>query len=413
LHEYDVIVVGGGSTGCSILYNLAKRGISNSLLIDRAGQLAAGQTSRSTALVRTHYSSEVLTKMALYSYRFFRNFGRELPGYTAGYVETGLLVGADEASSGPLLENSAMHRRLGIDSKILSPEEFAASGIEPMLLGRAFSLFAHEPNAGYAEPSTTASSFASAACELGAKILVNAEATGIERAPSSMSPSSSPVAPGEGGYRIETTSGPLSCQRLVLATGVWSRLLFAKMGIALPLKVSRHPVALFGRPERYQGTRPVVFDFPRSAYYKPEGRDLLFVGSLAHDLDASGEDADPDAYDQGITLDEAADFSEAVVAALPTMGAAGTYRRGYSGVYDNTPDQHPIIDELSRYGYPGVYCVVGLSGHGFKLAPEFGRIVASLIAEGGFHDYDVSLFNMKRFEDGRPLSGKYGVSTIA
>jgi sarcosine oxidase, subunit beta len=198
----------------------------------------------------------------------------------------------------------------------------------------------------------------------------------------------------------------------VLAAGVWSKPLFAEMGVDLPIKVSRHPVAIFGRPASYLGTRPVVFDFPRSAYYKPEGNELLFVGTLARELDDSGEDADPDAYNEGITYEEAADFAESAAAAFPVMAGAGTYRRGYAGLYDNTPDQHPIIDELSGYGYPDVYCVVGLSGHGFKLAPEFGRIIASLVMEGGFHDYDVSVFNLGRFEDGRLLGGRYGVSTI-
>src|SRR5271169_3942214 len=132
-------------------------GLKDSLLIDMAPQLAAGQTSRSTALVRTHYSTEILTKMALRSYRFFKDFGRELPGRSAGYVETGLVVGADEASVEPLRQNSAMHKGLGIDSRLMRPEELAASGIEPMLDAGAFSLFAYEPHAGYAEPSSTAS----------------------------------------------------------------------------------------------------------------------------------------------------------------------------------------------------------------------------------------------------------------
>jgi sarcosine oxidase subunit beta len=403
LQDHDVVVIGGGSTGCSILYNLAKMGIKDPLLVDMAPQLAAGQTSRSTALVRTHYSTEILTRMALLSYRFFKNFGLELPGHVAGYVETGLVVGADEASVQPLMQNAAMHQSLGIDSRIMKPDELAASAIEPMLNAGAFSLFAYEPNAGYAEPSTTAVSFASAAVELGAKVLTSTRATKIERVPTSSA----------GGYSVMTTGGPVRCRKVIVATGVWSRPLFAGMGVDLPLKISRHPVAVFGRPAEYLGTRPVVFDFPRSAYYKPEGKELFFVGSLAHELDASGADADPDAYDQGITQEEAADFSESAVAAFPIMATEGSYRSGYAGLYDNTPDQHPIIDELSGHGYPGVYCVVGLSGHGFKLAPEFGRIIASLIVEGRFADYDVSVFRLRRFEEGRPLGGRYRVSTIA
>ncbi len=403
MKDHDVVVIGGGSTGCSVLYHLAKMGVKQPLLVDMAPQLASGQTSRSTALVRTHYSSEILTRMALLSYRFFKDFGRQLPGHTAGYVETGLIVGADEASVPPLLENAAMHKRVGIDSRIMKPEEMASSQIEPMLNTAEFSLFAYEPNAGYAEPSTTAASFASAAVQLGASVLTGSRATKIERATSS----------GENGYSVHTTEGLVQCRNVVIATGVWSRPLFAQMGIDVPIKVSRHPVAIFGRPARYQGNRPVIFDFPRSAYYKPEGNELFFAGSLAPDLDASGEESDPDSYNEGISYEEAAGFSESAAAALPTMAEAGTYRRGYAGLYDNTPDQNPIVDELSENGYPGVYCVVGLSGHGFKLSPEFGRIVSSLIVQGKFPDYDVSVFKLRRFKDGRPLGGKYRVSTIA
>lgn len=396
--ERDVLVVGGGSTGCSVLFHLAKAGVEHPLLVDSAPQLAAGQTSRSTALVRTHYSTELLTRMALLSYRFFKDFGRMVRGRSAGYVETGLLVGADAISVKALKENSALHRRLGIDSRLMTPAELAESQIEPMVDARAFSHFAYEPNAGYAEPSTTATAFASAAVELGAQVTTGTGVVGIRR--------------DRDGYSVQTNNGSFSCRRIVLATGVWSKPLFESIGVKLPVKVSRHPVAVFGRPSQYLGVRPVLFDFPRSAYYKPEGRDLLFVGTLAASVDASGPEADPDSYDEGISFEETSGFASATSEAIPAM-AGGTFRRGYAGLYDNTPDQHPVIDELSSQGYPGVYCVVGLSGHGFKLAPEFGRIVATMMTSGSFRDYDVSPLSLKRFEGGRLLGGKYGVSTIS
>ncbi|MDA4118381.1 MAG: FAD-dependent oxidoreductase, partial [Thaumarchaeota archaeon] len=283
------------------------------------------------------------------------------------------------------------------------PGELASSGIEPMLDASAFSAVAYEPNSGYAEPAATASSFASAAESLGARVLTGARVVEIERVHSSQ----------RSLYSVTTSAGPVNCRNVVLATGVWSKPLFAKLGVALPLTLARHPVAIFGRPAPYHGNRPSVFDFPRSAYYKPEGTDALFVGSLAHELDASHNDADPDDYYQGITYEEAADFSKSVATAIPSMAADGVYRRGYAGLYDNTPDQHPIIDELSDAGYPGIHCVVGLSGHGFKLAPEFGRIISSLIVEGKFSDYDISVFRLRRFEDGHALGGRYRVSTIS
>ena len=394
----DVVVVGGGSTGCSVLYHLAKAGL-KPLLLDKGAHLASGQTSRSTAIVRTHYSTEVLTRMALTSYRFFKDFGTELPGLTAGYVETGLLVGADDRSVAALKANSGMHRRLGIDSRILEPGE-VASGVEPRLVGEKFRLFAYEPNAGYAEPSTTAAAFAASAERLGASVLSGTEVTSLKHDASS------------GEYRVETSRGPVTCHKLVLATGVWSRPIFARLSIDLPLRVSRHPVAVFDRPAEYRGIRPIVFDFPRSTYYKPEGQELLFVGTLAAEVDSSGPEADPDSYDEGISFDEVAKFSGATAEAIPTM-ALGTHRRGYAGLYDNTPDQHPIIDELSSYGYPDVFCVVGLSGHGFKLAPELGRIACALVEAGSFNEYDVTVFKLKRFKEGSSLGGRYDVSTIA
>jgi len=397
MQTVDVAVVGGGSTGCSILYNIAKSGEKSTVLLDMSTQLATGQTSRSTAVIRTHYSIEILARMALNSFRFFKNFNDEIPGYTAGYVESGLLIGADEASEDAVRQNIETYKKLGIDSRILEAGEIAQ--IEPMLKADDFSIMVYEPNSGYADPSTTASAFASAAEKLGARFLFGTKVASIERVGDS--------------YVISTSSTDIvTCKKVVLATGVWSKPIFDRLGVRLPMRVVRHPVAILGRPNEYRGVRPVIFDFLRSAYYKPEAKSEVSVGSLGRELDTSNIEADPDNYDQGINYKEIEDISRSVSEALPIMASKGVYKRGYSGLYDNTPDQQPIIDELSSYGYPGIYCLVGLSGHGFKLSPEFGRIMASLIQDGKFTEYDVSVFKLKRFEEGRLLKGRYQLSTV-
>ena len=392
----DVAVIGGGSTGSSILYHLARAGSPSPLLIERGPAIASGQTSRSTALVRTHYSVPVVAQMALLSYRFFRDFGTLLPGYTAGYRETGLLIGVDERSEGSVRENLQMLRRLGIRSDFVDKEQ--VKKIEPMLETGGFSAVVHEPQMGYAEPSTTAASFAGAARSMGARVLTDTTLLRLSRTTD--------------GYSLSTTAGDVEARQVVLATGVWSGPVFSSLGISLPIKPVRHPVAIYGRPEEFQGIRPTVFDFPRSAYYKAEGQNLLYVGSMESELDASSPAADPDGYDEGVTFDEVEKYSEWTAAAFPIMASKGKYERGYSGLYDNTPDQQPIIDELSEFGYPGVHCLVGLSGHGFKLSPEFGRLMASLVVDGRFDDYDVSVFGLKRFETGELLKSKYSLSTI-
>ncbi|MDA4113262.1 MAG: FAD-binding oxidoreductase [Thaumarchaeota archaeon] len=392
----EVAVIGGGSTGSSILYHLARAGSPSPLLIERGPAIASGQTSRSTALVRTHYSVPVVARMALLSYRFFRDFGELLPGYTAGYRETGLLIGVDERSEGSVRENLQMLRQLGIRSDFVDMEQ--VKEIEPLLDTSGFSAVVHEPQMGYAEPSTTAASFAGAARALGARVLTDTTLIGLSKTAE--------------GYSLSTSGGEVEARQVVLATGVWSGPIFNSLGVPLPMKPVRHPVAIYGRPQEFQGIRPTVFDFPRSAYFKAEGQNLLFVGSMESELDASSPAADPDSFDEGVTYEEIEKYSEWTANAFPIMASKGRYERGYSGLYDNTPDQQPIIDELSDFGYPGVRCLVGLSGHGFKLSPEFGRLMASLVMDGRFDDYDVSVFRLKRFETGRLLKSKYSLSTI-
>lgn len=392
----EVAVVGGGSTGSSILYHLAKDGSANPILIERGPAVASGQTSRSTALVRTHYSVPVVARMALMSYRFFRDFESSLPGHTAGYRETGLLIGVDSGSVGLVRENLEMFKQMGIESGFVDGEE--ARRIEPLLDTTDFSSVVYEPHMGYAEPSTTASAFADAAVSLGARVLTSTRFLGMKRTAE--------------GYALSTTGGEVQTEKVVLATGVWSGPIFEALGIPLPVKPVRHPVAIYSRPEQFRGARPAVFDFCRSAYFKSEGQSLLYVGSMEAELDSSSPPADPEAYNEGVTFEEVEKYSEWTSRVYPLMGSQGKYERGYSGLYDNTPDQQPIIDELSEYGYPDVRCLVGLSGHGFKLCPEFGRLMASLVQRGEFRDYDTSSFALKRFSSGRLLKSRYSISTI-
>lgn len=392
----EVVVVGGGSTGSSILYHLAREGASSPLLIERGSGIASGQTSRSTALVRTHYTVPVVARMALLSYRFFRDFEKLVPGFSAGYRETGLLIGVDEGSEGLVRESLRMFHDMGIASDFVDKGE--ARRIEPQLDPSEFSSLVYEPQMGYAEPSTTANAFASAALGLGARILTETSLVSISKS--------------DGGYSLLTNRGRVEARKVLLSTGVWSVPIFAKLGISLPIKPVRHPVAIYLRPEGFRGIRPAVFDFQRSAYYKAEGQNLLFVGSMEAELDARSPPENPDAYDEGIGFEEIEKYSGWASKAYPIMASEGRYERGYSGLYDNTPDQQPIIDELNEYGYPGLHCVIGLSGHGFKLCPEFGRISASLVIDGEFRDYDVSAFRLSRFRSGRLLRSKYGLSTV-
>lgn len=390
----DIAIIGGGSTGSSILYHLAKEGVTNAVLLEKGGQIAAGQTSRSTALLRSHYSIPTVAKMAWDSYQFFRDSFESEIGTSSGFTKTGLLVCGDSMTEKALGANSEMLRNIGITSEKIDTDE--AKKIEPFLDASIYSEIVYEPESGYAEPSVTASAFANRAAQLGSTVLTNTKAEKIGKTPS--------------GYDIATNNGTIQAKKVIIATGVWSKATFAGLGIKVPIKPVRHPVAIFQRPDEYSGNHPIIFDFPREAYYKAEGKRFFYAGSLAAELDTV--EIDPDNYNESVSFDEVEKFSEQAATAVPVMGTGGMYMRGYTGVYDVTPDQQPIIDEFSDAGYEGLYCLIGLSGHGFKLSPAFGRMMSDFVTGEKTTNYDRSLFQRSRFEDGRLLESRYNLSTV-
>ena len=120
----------------------------------------------------------------------------------------------------------------------------------------------------------------------------------------------------------------------------------------------------------------VVYDFVTNIYTRPELGEHMLVGGL--DAEESHDLADPDRYKEGVSLDESTDALARVGHRFPVL-AEGRIARGYAGCFDVTPDWHPIMDQV---GPDGSYVAVGFSGHGFKLSPAVGHMMAALVAEG-------------------------------
>src|SRR5438552_2704103 len=113
---------------------------------------------------------------------------------------------------------------------------------------------------------------------------------------------------------------------------------------------------------------------------------------------------DPDAYKEGVSLDESTDALARVSHRFPAL-AEGHIARGYAGCFDVTPDWHPILDRVGPEGY---YVAAGFSGHGFKLSPAVGHMVAALVAERATAQPDLPTFPLPRFAEGKPIRGTYG-----
>ena len=353
----DAVVVGGGVYGASTAFHLARRGVRVVLL--EQDHVGGGATGHSGAIIRQVYESRVGVRLARKSLLFFHRFGEET-GASCDFRTTGFLSGAragDLAAFDRLLGLLASE---GVRAERLTPNEAVA--LEPNLDAADYEAVVHDPNAGYADPIATAGGFASGARISGAAVLEGAAVRGIA------------VRKGRvtgvrvrGGRTIET-------ERVIVAAGNWTPDLLRPLRVAVPIRFVRGNVILLRRPPGFGAAPRIHFDFYHGTYSRPEEEKDVLVGSMHTDprkglkRHALADDSVPTAIVR--------DLWRRLARRFPAMARAQP-RGGWGGVYDVTPDSYPIVD---RVGPDGLFVAVGFSGHGFKLSPEVGRLLAEYVA---------------------------------
>jgi glycine/D-amino acid oxidase-like deaminating enzyme len=392
--EQRIIVVGAGSTGSSVAYHIGKalgRG-DNVILIDRLG-IANGMTALSSAIVRTHYSNGIVARMALYSRDVMNDFG-EIG--TSGFTKCGAMFLFPREFREELEKKVAMLKSVGIDERLLDADE--ASKLFPKVNFEGIDRIAYEPDSGYAEPASLTQSYVTKSMGLGIELLRSS----VVRIKSHRG----------GGSVFLDNAKEIAFHKLVLCTNVWTNQLLRQSGCdQLPIRVAPHPIVVFNRPAEYGGRTEIIIDLLLRTYYKPEGSNLLLGGTSDPHVDEVS--IEPDDIPKEVPFEYITEYSEKIANRIPAM-SGGTYRSAYYGMYDVTPDEHPIIDSLVSMGLDNVYCCVGLSGHGFKLSPAFGLITSELVLGREYTKFDGSVFSLGRFAGGRNVFRRYeGVGTIA
>ena len=377
----DVIVVGGGVTGTSAAMHLARMGAGKILLIER-GSLASGASGRSGAMVREHYLHPTLVQMAMESSRIFHHFS-EAVGGDARFVQTGRLLLFTEEDAEAARLNVAMNRELGVEITTLSTAEIR--DLVPELHTGDVSLGVYEPNSGYADPIATTYAYARQAEIHGAEILVGRAVTGIRVA-------------GGRAVGVETDSGTIESDAVVAAVGPWVNRLAAPLGEGLPITPLRVQMVHLRRPPALESLTTAVIDHTSGSYYRANaGFHTLMGGEAPEDMN---EVVNPDAYGLNADHGTIARYWERARARFPGF-AATTPLGGYGSLYDMTPDGNPILDKSAVV--EGLYWATGFSGHGFKLSPVVGRMLAELVLHGESRDGLSRDFRADRFARGEPL----------
>ncbi|HEU5377015.1 MAG TPA: FAD-dependent oxidoreductase [Ktedonobacteraceae bacterium] len=382
----DIIIVGGGIMGASIAYYLAKEAAGRIILLERKG-LCTGTTSRSGAIVRQHYSNDFTARMAKESLQIFSHFD-EIIGGDCNFVTTGMLVVSDKTGASALQANVILQQEQGINTRLIKSDEI--NELAPGYSCEDVAEACYEADAGVADPVATTYCFARRACDLG---VVLYEEEPVQR-----------ILTYQGHIvGVETSRNTFSAPIVVLATNVWSLPLVLGVGITLPVRATRHPVLNLRRlPDKPNGRwnmHAVCLDMIRDIYLRPDFNGNTQIGSTEEFL----VDSEPDNYSQSLSEKEITDLHAKASKCIPKLAYA-TPRGTWAGLYDDTPDYHPILGALKPY--ESLYCAVGFSGHGFKLSPVVGQWMAQLITTGKQPE-DMQHFSYERFIQGGEIRPRY------
>ena len=374
----DVVIVGGGVVGLATAFHLGKRGIRDVTLLERR-YLGAGASGKSGAIVRTHYSNEPETRLAIEGLHTFQNWD-EIVGGDCGFTRTGIFVIAPPESRADLEANVAMQRSLGVNVEIVDRAQ--AQELDPALSLDDGAVAAFEFEAGVADSMATCNSLAAAVQRMGVTIRIETAVTAIRHESGRV-------------IGVETSAGPLDAGSVVVAPGAFAHTLLRPLGIDLPMEPATSRIAIFRWPLERDPRHPVLLDNMNGLWLRPIYGDSTLIGAergVRRVVD------DPEGAEE--TIDQAyVDHCRRQLAKRYPVMRHAVSRGGWTGILMRAVDDRPIIGPFD--GYAGLIGLVGDSGTSFKTAPAVGRALAELVVDGR-SETDLTPFHASRFRgDGR------------
>lgn len=379
--ETDTVVVGGGVMGTSTAYFLSAETSRTVTLIER-DHLAAGSTGDSSAILRHHYGDqEIYTTMAWWSHRFYRSFEERLGDPLAHADNPMVRFGTAGTPEGEYADAGY---------EVLAANDIPASRYEPEALPEQYPMLADldrfdfavsDDAAGYADGTDAATGFARAAQRNGARIVTGTAVEALHAHDGTIT-------------GVATGDGDVHCEEVVVAAGPWTAEIARTVGLDVPLTVTREQVLILDPPADFADEHPDLT--PTTAlpggdwYVRPD-----FGGGVLVATHHTGDEVDPDSYDERPDREVVLDLIESLTEVIPGLAEAGV-KGQYCGVYTSTPDHDFVIDQA---GPDGCYLACGFSGHGFKHAPAVGRTLTDLVTTGEEALVDAEYFSLDRFDD--------------
>jgi len=376
----DIVIIGGGVMGASAAYHLAKRGMKNIVLLEKENFFGTGATGRCAGGVRYQFSTEINVKLSIESLPMIERFKEEI-GQDVSYRQCGyLLVATNEKEVAMFKHNVEMQNKLGVSTQLLSGAEVRAR-LPLMKFNDALAGTFNQKD-GTVDPNSVVMGYVTAAQKMGVQAISGAEVIGI-------------TVSGGNVEEVQTSLGGIKTRMILNAAGPWSGQISNMAGIQIPVIPLRRQMFTTNPLKEVPEDFPFVIDFAKSLYFHREGEGLLIGMS---------NQAEKPGFDQNVDEDFELVNLEAAIERMPLVEKASRASH-WAGLYEVTPDAHPIYGGTPINGF--TLCT-GFSGHGFMHGPISGKLMSEYILDGRFSSVDVSMLDLKRFEEGR-LIQEYNV----
>jgi sarcosine oxidase subunit beta len=367
----DVVIAGGGISGCALAYQLAKRKV-DVVLLERE-TLGSQSTGKCAGGVRQQFSTENNVRVMRLSVKMLESFEQET-GHPADFRQIGyLFVFTQPQQVEDFRHNMEMWHRVGLtEARWVDPAE--AAKMVPVLnvedvLGCTFC-----PTDGVASPNDVTIGYATAARRLGARLREGVEVTGID------------VASGRV-QGVRTSAGDIATRLVIDCAGPWAASIGRMAGLEIPVLPYRRHIAVTGTFPAVPRHTPMTVDFHTSLYFHPEGDGVLIGMS---------DRSEPPAYLTDVNWEFLEKMFEQAARRAPALAGAGV-KTAWAGLYESTPDHQAILGPVAEV--EGFWCAAGFSGHGFMQAPAAALLLTQLLLDKK-SEIDISPFAFERFARG-------------
>jgi 4-methylaminobutanoate oxidase (formaldehyde-forming) len=362
----QVVIVGGGVTGCSIAYHLAHLGWTDVVLLEQH-QLTAGTTWHAAGLIT---SAGMTDETALFFSRYSRDLYARLEaetGHSTGFRAVGhLSLATTRERQDALRREAAWMHGFGVEDTEISAAELAA--MWPLARTDDVLSAFYVADEGRADPVGVATSLAKGARQLGVRVIEGVAATGVQTR-------------GRGVSAVLTEAGPIETEVVVNAAGMWARQFGALAGVAVPLQAAEHYYLLTDTVPGMDAGLPVIEDPDNYGYYRPEG-DGMLVGLFEPVAAPWSLDGVPRGFSFGKLppdWERLEPFLGPALNRIPSLAETGV-RTFFCGPESFTSDVRPLLGPAPELD--GYFVAAGLNSLGILSGGGVGSMLAHWIVDG-------------------------------